>query len=862
MKEIIDDPESSKLFMVLEYCEGGEVKWKGLDGTPLLTLAETRKIFRDTLLGLEYLHHQGIIHRDIKPSNLLISGSHVKIADFGCSHYSEALLAASAQDGEAYVDDVELAKTAGSPAFFAPEMCYSELPDDLPARSPNATAQPDGVPTFTIRPPSTVVEESAHRRSADEMPPPPVSRPVSEISNPRLSVSRSISTSTVPRGRPRHPITNAIDVWALGVTLYCLLFGRTPFDAANEYLLMQVIPTVQYEVPATMGKECISAGPSAGEQAREALELLSRLLEKDAAKRMTLEQAKRHPFTLRDLPDPQTWLAKTDPHAQSYVTVTNDEVEAAVTRHSSIRDKFRQRFKTISHRLGFFSSSRNRSQSVTDSEANDTGSSGPDAPSSTRRVASGNDVPTTPVNGGTLARRLSLLTRDRSRAESPRPGLLASALERSPPTPHDPLPADEHLRLPAAAGNSAEATPRQMPSLTSLDRWRAERAEMRAEGSPGGGGGSSGRRQQSIDLSDMRPRSGSTASSSTGSILGALSRNIFSRASVSGVSGDIPIAKRQSMRSNGHPGMRSRGYTGSSAEADDNVFASSVDSHAMHASSSTDGMHGAEFLRGRSYDDFPRRQSMDTFESGSPSSVGHPLQAPSPDRANGWDRFGRPDFGFPPRRGSTLSEDIRPVIEDEEFDWEGDVPDSDDDESSDGLDGLPQGHGFKSAPADWNLSESVVSSLARKEARNSPTASPVRQRMPLGALGAPATPGANTGGAGDAQSILRPTGGIDMSRLNTPGGYQSYPGRVPPSAYRAKSPLAAEPVHIYPASSGATTPDRFQDADEDDDDGLVLGMRRGRKGSTLSRHSSVNRGGRASPSIMGRSPQSSIALSP
>ena len=54
MKEIIDDPESSKIFMILEYCEGGEIQWKNQDSSPALTLAEIRRIFRDTLLGLEY----------------------------------------------------------------------------------------------------------------------------------------------------------------------------------------------------------------------------------------------------------------------------------------------------------------------------------------------------------------------------------------------------------------------------------------------------------------------------------------------------------------------------------------------------------------------------------------------------------------------------------------------------------------------------------------------------------------------------------------------------------------------------------------------------------------------------------------
>lgn len=290
MKEIIDDPDSTKLFMVFEYCEGGEVEWKG-DAGPALTVNATRKIFRDTLLGLEYLHHQGIIHRDIKPSNLLRSNGNVKISDFGCSHFSEALFAASAAGGEEkYVDDIELAKTAGSPAFFAPEMCFSDLPEEPPQSQSHLSA----VPKFTIRPPSTIVDGDNSGTVGTETVPfsPGAGRAASIDSGgpPRLSdASRSDSEATIIR--QRRPITNAIDVWALGVTLYCLLFGTTPFDAPNEYLLMQVIPNEKYPIPPVMGRERLPTDGS-NEEANEALDLLSRLLEKDAHKRMTLDQAK------------------------------------------------------------------------------------------------------------------------------------------------------------------------------------------------------------------------------------------------------------------------------------------------------------------------------------------------------------------------------------------------------------------------------------------------------------------------------------------------------------------------------------------------------------------------------------------
>ncbi|KAG4304135.1 hypothetical protein PORY_002499 [Pneumocystis oryctolagi] len=255
LKEVMDDPMSKKIYLVLEYMEGGEVIWRTSDDKPALTIWQAQSTFRDVVLGLEYLHYQGIIHRDIKPANLLWTKNHVvKISDFGVSYCNTCL---SEEENE-----LELAKTAGTPAFFAPELCYCD--------------------------PS--------KRSA---------------------------------------VTKAIDIWALGITLYCLLFGCCPFTADGEYELMNVILTKPLEIPSS---------PCIGDKAKD---LLKKLLKKDPNDRITLEEVKRHPWILENISDPASWIKETDPRNYQLLEVTQQEVDGAV----SIVDKLKRKLTKLSSKF-------------------------------------------------------------------------------------------------------------------------------------------------------------------------------------------------------------------------------------------------------------------------------------------------------------------------------------------------------------------------------------------------------------------------------------------------------------------------------------------------------------------------------
>ncbi|KAG8631187.1 hypothetical protein KVT40_000327 [Elsinoe batatas] len=252
---------------------------------PCMTMQAARESFRDTLLGLQYLHYQNIIHRDIKPPNLLQTRDYrTKISDFGVSYLGRPIEDADAEESETdhdYDEAKELAKNVGTAAFYAPELCITDT---------------------------------------EEHP----------------------------------PIGKAIDVWALGVTLFCMIFARVPF-VDNEWIVMRRIAEEEVYIPnkrlRPVDHKPQSDTPAQNRQWNkysafrngfmleyepvpdDLIDLLKLLLTKDARQRISLEGVRHHPWVTGDLPDRDGWLETSNPAKQAEgkrIEVSREDVESSV----------------------------------------------------------------------------------------------------------------------------------------------------------------------------------------------------------------------------------------------------------------------------------------------------------------------------------------------------------------------------------------------------------------------------------------------------------------------------------------------------------------------------------------------------
>lgn len=212
--------------LITDFCPGGEL-FAALDKQPLKIFREESARFyaAEVVIGLEYLHCLGIIYRDLKPENILLQADgHVVLTDFDLSF--------------------------------------------LTSSKPH------------------VIKHAAslkRRRSKEFLPPSFVADP-STPSNSFVGTEEYIAPEVISGAGH----TSAIDWWALGILLYEMLYGRTPFRGKNRrktfYNILHKDLTFPSSIPVSLA----------------AKQLIHGLLQRDPSSRIGsntgANDIKEHPF--------------------------------------------------------------------------------------------------------------------------------------------------------------------------------------------------------------------------------------------------------------------------------------------------------------------------------------------------------------------------------------------------------------------------------------------------------------------------------------------------------------------------------------------------------------------------------------
>nr|BAP74418.1 phototropin 2 [Vallisneria gigantea] len=217
---------STHVCLITDFCPGGEL-FSLLENQPMKIFREEAARFyaAEVVIGLEYLHCLGIIYRDLKPENILLQkDGHIVLTDFDLSFLT---------------------------------LCQPQIKKK------------------TI--------QDKRKKYKDQPHPLFVAEPISQ-SNSFVGTEEYIAPEIITGA----PHTSGIDWWALGILLYEMLYGRTPFRGKNRQRTFDNILHKELSFPSSIPVSL------------PARQLIHALLQRDPSLRLGSQDGankiKQHPF--------------------------------------------------------------------------------------------------------------------------------------------------------------------------------------------------------------------------------------------------------------------------------------------------------------------------------------------------------------------------------------------------------------------------------------------------------------------------------------------------------------------------------------------------------------------------------------
>ncbi|XP_076901707.1 protein kinase PINOID 2-like [Bidens hawaiensis] len=269
--------------LVMEFCPGGDLHAaRQRQPAKRFRISSAKFYAAETLVALEYLHMMGIVYRDLKPENVLVrEDGHIMLSDFDLSLKCDVVpkLVQSKPDASRQLDHDD----------------NSDHDHNLKCSTPSCVTpiQPVLTSCFSLRrtkctPPTTIITETIRFQEYN-------TELVAEPLNARSKSFVRTHEYLAPEVISGQGHGSAVDWWTLGVFLYELLYGITPFKGENnEKTLINILkqPLSFPGIGVSTSKEY--------EEMVKVQDLIARLLVKNPKKRIgslkSSIEIKKHEF--------------------------------------------------------------------------------------------------------------------------------------------------------------------------------------------------------------------------------------------------------------------------------------------------------------------------------------------------------------------------------------------------------------------------------------------------------------------------------------------------------------------------------------------------------------------------------------